>query len=58
VIVAVIRETLATGTILGYQVLPQSWPNWVVMSMAPGGFFVLGLLIWGIREWSKLYEEN
>lgn len=57
-IVAVIRETLATGTILGYQVLPASWPNWVVMSMAPGGFFVLGLLIWGIREWSKLYEEN
>ncbi len=58
VVVAVIRELLATGSILGAQIMPDSWPNWVVMSMAPGGFFVLGLLIWGIREWSKYYETN
>jgi Na+-transporting NADH:ubiquinone oxidoreductase subunit D len=56
--VSVIRELLATGTILGAQIMPDTWPNWVVMSMAPGGFFVLALLIWGIREWSKFYETN
>ena len=57
IIVAVIREILAFGTILNYRIMPGTWINWTVMAMAPGGFFVLGLLIWGIRELSKYYEE-
>ncbi len=57
IIVAVIREILAFGTILNYRIMPGTWVNWTVMAMAPGGFFVLGLLIWGIRELSKYYEE-
>jgi Na+-transporting NADH:ubiquinone oxidoreductase subunit D len=57
-VVSIVRELLASGTLLGYQIMPDTWPNWVVMSIAPGGFFVLGLLIWGIREWSKFYETN
>ncbi len=57
IIVAVIRELLAFGTILNYRIMPGTWVNWTVMAMAPGGFFVLGLLIWGIRELSKYYEE-
>ncbi len=56
--VSIVRELLASGTLLGNQIMPDSWPNWVVMSLAPGGFFVLGLLIWGIREWSKLYDAD
>jgi Na+-transporting NADH:ubiquinone oxidoreductase subunit NqrD len=28
------------------------------MAMAPGGFFVLGLLIWGMRELIKYYENQ
>lgn len=46
VAVAVIREFLGFGTLLGFTVMPASWPHWVVMSMAPGAFFVLGLFIW------------
>ncbi|PKK93013.1 MAG: NADH:ubiquinone reductase (Na(+)-transporting) subunit D [Tenericutes bacterium HGW-Tenericutes-6] len=57
IIVAVIRELLAFGTILNIRIMPGTWVNWTVMAMAPGGFFVLGLLIWGIRELSKYYEE-
>lgn len=57
IIVAVIRELLAFGTILNIRIMPGTWVNWTVMAMAPGGFFVLGLLIWGIRELSKHYEE-
>jgi Na+-transporting NADH:ubiquinone oxidoreductase subunit D len=57
-VVSIVRELLASGTLLGYQIMPDTWPNWVVMSIAPGGFFVLGMLIWGIREWSKFYETN
>lgn len=46
VAVAVVREFLGFGTLLGFPVMPASWPHWVVMSMAPGAFFVLGLFIW------------
>lgn len=56
--VAVIRELLAFGTILNMQVMPVGWEKWVVMAMAPGGFFVLGLLIWGMRELIKYYENQ
>ena len=58
VFVAMIRETLAFGTILGFQVMPNGWTNWVVMGMAPGGFFVLALLIWLIRELTKNFEVS
>lgn len=58
VVVAVIRELLAFGTILNMQVMPVTWERWVVMAMAPGGFFVLGLLIWGMRELIKYYENQ
>ncbi len=54
--VSVIRELLAFGTLLNIQVLPAAFPTWAVMALAPGGFFVLGLFIWLIREWIHYYE--
>lgn len=56
VLVASVREILAFGTFLNMNVMPDTWVNWTVMAMAPGGFFVLGLFIWGIRELIKHYE--
>ncbi|TVP94941.1 MAG: NADH:ubiquinone reductase (Na(+)-transporting) subunit D [Acholeplasmatales bacterium] len=56
VLISSIREILAFGTILGFRVLPEAFPVWTVMTIAPGGFFVLGLLIWIIRELSKNFE--
>ena len=56
IVVSIVREILAFGTILGMQVVADGWVNWVVMAMAPGGFFILGLAIWGIRELTKYYE--
>lgn len=56
--VAVIRELLAFGTILNMQVMPSTWENWVVMALAPGGFFILGLLVWLIRELTHNYETQ
>jgi Na+-transporting NADH:ubiquinone oxidoreductase subunit D len=44
--IAVVRELLGFGTILEFRVMPSGWENWVVMSMAPGAFFLLGLAIW------------
>ena len=56
VLISAVREILAFGTILGFRVLPEAFPVWTVMAIAPGGFFVLGLLIWIIRELSKNFE--
>jgi Na+-transporting NADH:ubiquinone oxidoreductase subunit D len=51
--IAVIREVLGFGTLLGMRVMPEGWTNWVVMSMAPGAFFVLSVFIWLTRTLSK-----
>jgi Na+-transporting NADH:ubiquinone oxidoreductase subunit D len=58
VFVASIREILAFGTFLNMRIMPGLWVNWVVMAMAPGGFFVLGILIWIMRVVTKTYEEQ
>lgn len=57
IIIAVIRETLAFGTILNYRVMPEGWTNWTVMAMAPGGFFVMALYLWIMRTIAKVDGE-
>ena len=56
-IFAVIREALGFGTILGMRVMPAGWTNWVVMVMAPGAFFLLGLFLWVTRTIAKVDGE-
>ena len=47
--IAIVREVLGFGTLMGISVMPGGWENWVVMTMAPGAFFLLGLSIWILR---------
>jgi Na+-transporting NADH:ubiquinone oxidoreductase subunit D len=56
ILVAIIREPLAFGTLLGFQVMPDNFTTWVTMAIAPGGFFIVGVFIWVLREWAKSYE--
>jgi Na+-transporting NADH:ubiquinone oxidoreductase subunit D len=56
VIVAVVREALGFGTILGFRVMPAGFTNWVVMAMAPGAFFVLAVFIWISRSIAGMEE--
>lgn len=56
--ISTIRELLAFGSILNITILNDSFPRWVVMMMAPGGFFVLGLFIWVFRTLAKYYEDE
>jgi Na+-transporting NADH:ubiquinone oxidoreductase subunit D len=56
VLVSIIREPLAFGTLLGFQVMPSGFTPWVTMAIAPGGFFILGVFIWILRDWAKTYE--
>jgi Na+-transporting NADH:ubiquinone oxidoreductase subunit D len=58
VVIAIVRELLGFGTILGFQVMSESFTTWVVMAMAPGAFFVLSIFIWISRTLSKTGEEN
>jgi Na+-transporting NADH:ubiquinone oxidoreductase subunit NqrD len=55
-IVAAVREVLGFGTLLGFQVMPETFTKWVVMAMAPGAFFVLGLFLWISRSLSNIEE--
>lgn len=50
--IAVIRELLGFGTLLDFKVMPAGWENWVVMSLAPGAFFLLGVFLWITRTLS------
>ncbi len=40
-----IRELLGAGTLYGFQVLPETIPPMTIFILAPGGFFVFGILI-------------
>lgn len=63
IIVATFRELLGKGTLLGYTVLPTvadgGWynPNGL-MVLPPSAFFVIGLIIWGVRSWKVEQVEE
>jgi Na+-transporting NADH:ubiquinone oxidoreductase subunit D len=47
VLIALFRELLGFGTILGYTVLSPAWyERNILFIMAPGAFFMAGFLIW------------
>jgi len=55
ILVALIREPLGSGTLLGYEILPLvtngGWyqPNGMML-LSPSAFFIIGLLIWALRS--------
>jgi Na+-transporting NADH:ubiquinone oxidoreductase subunit D len=60
---AVIRELLGAGKLFGIEILPLTTDGgWYVsngmMLLPPSAFFLIGLLIWGLRSWKpKQIEE-
>ena len=63
ILVASTRELLGAGTLLGYTILPNvadgGWykPNGL-MVLPPSAFFVIGLIIWGVRSWKTAQVEK
>ncbi len=61
--VASIREILGSGTILGYTVMTTVneggfyQPNGL-MVLPPSAFFLIGLIIWGLRTWKPEQLEE
>lgn len=53
--IALVREVLGFGTVFGIP-LPATenwWHSWTIMIMPPGAFFVLAIVVWLARGWSK-----
>ena len=62
VVVGAVRELLGAGSLLGRQVFPVAgeggWFHPVeLMRAPPSAFFVIGLLVWGLRSWKKEQAE-
>ncbi len=61
--VALVREPLGSGTLLGYEILPRVADGGFyytngLMLLAPSAFFIIGLFIWGIRSWKPEQVEE
>ena len=61
--VAVGREILGSGTLLGFKIIPQAlydmgYADCGLMVLAPGAFFLLGIIIWVQRRLSGYTESN
>jgi Na+-transporting NADH:ubiquinone oxidoreductase subunit D len=61
--VALIREPLGSGTLLGFEILPRVTDGgWYytngLMLLAPSAFFIIGMLIWGLRAWKPDQVEK
>ncbi len=62
VLVALIREPLGSGTLMGYTLFtPVTEGGWYVgnglMLLAPSAFFIIGLSIWALRVWKPAQVE-
>lgn len=56
VVVAVQRELIGKGSLMGYQLFePVSQGGWfpenALVTLAPSAFFIIGVLVWAIRAW-------
>lgn len=49
--ISVVREALGFGTVAGMP-LPFDFTRWNIMVMAPGAFFMLGVIVWIARSMS------
>ena len=63
IFVATVRELFGAGSLLGYEILHTVGNGgWYetngLMLLPPSAFFIIGLMIWGIRAWKKAQVEN
>lgn len=61
--VAFVRETLGSGKLLGFEVFKLAkdggWyePNGLML-LPPSAFFIIGLIIWAVRQWKPEQREK
>lgn len=52
--IAVVREILGFGTLLGFRVMPAGFEPWTIMIMAPSAFFLVAFVMW----WAKTVQAK
>ena len=63
IVLGIIRELFGAGKLMGYTILPVindgGWylPNGMLL-LPPSAFFLIGLIIWGLRMWKKEQLEK
>ena len=57
VVISAIRELLGSGTLLGYQVMPDSYSPAVLVISPVGGFLILGALI-ALVQWIRSRKKK
>ncbi|MBU0534366.1 MAG: electron transport complex subunit E [Candidatus Omnitrophica bacterium] len=58
VMLSSVRELLGSGSILGYQILGKWWTPWLIMSLPPGAFFTLGILMSIINTFANKHKKH
>jgi len=63
IVVGTLRELFGAGTLLGYTILPTTADGgWYyangMMLLPPSAFFIIGLMIWGVRTWKPKQVER
>lgn len=57
-VMSIVREILGFGSIFDLRIMGDGWQSWVIMIIAPGGFFVLGTFMWVMRSITKPWEAQ
>ncbi len=61
--VALVREPLGSGTLLGFEILPRVTDGgWYytngLLLLSPSAFFIIGFFIWALRSWKTDQVEE
>ncbi|MCQ4312739.1 NADH:ubiquinone reductase (Na(+)-transporting) subunit D [Stutzerimonas sp. VN223-3] len=63
IVLGIFRELFGAGKLMGYTIIPVvndgGWyqPNGLLL-LPPSAFFLIGLIIWGIRSWKREQVEK
>ena len=57
-LLSAIRELIGSGTLAGYQLMPESYQPIGIVTQAPGGFIMLGLLMIVVNHFFSVYERK
>lgn len=53
VMLGIVRESLGSGTLMGFPIFGARYEPWVIMILPGGAFFVLGFLLLGINAFNR-----
>ena len=56
--IAFVRELLGSGTLFGWQVMPDGFVTWTIMLTPPSAFFILAFFIWLIKTLMQRKEKK